>query len=160
MQCSIGICSSALCLGTSWMKLLTMSCSAFSPLTVTKHEIFSFLLIANVRTVYRALPYTGCCPVSCSNTCKWQYAVADMHGERLKHSLSVQLLEGRVGHGIIHAFAAFDSLSPDSPTQMFKINLETLISRIGLLAFLSFCSILTSFDNLRSRKQANKIARH
>ena len=37
------------------------------------------------------------------------------------------------------AFAAFDSLSPDSPTQMFKINLETLISRIGLLVFLSFC---------------------
>ena len=48
---------------------LTMSCRAFSPLTVTKHEIFSFLLIAKVRTVYRALPYTGCCPVSCSSTC-------------------------------------------------------------------------------------------
>lgn len=38
----------------------TISESAFSPLTVTEQEIFSFLLIANVRTVYRAFPNTGC----------------------------------------------------------------------------------------------------
>ena len=46
-----------------------MSCSAFSPRTVTDVEIFSLRLMEKVRTVYRALPNTGCCPVSCSKTC-------------------------------------------------------------------------------------------
>ena len=49
---------------------LTRSCIAFSPRTVTEQEIFSFLRMANVRTVYRARPNTGCCPVSCSSTCR------------------------------------------------------------------------------------------
>ena len=48
----------------------SMSCMAFSPRTVTYAEIFSFLRMPNRRTVYRALPYTGCCPVNCSSTYK------------------------------------------------------------------------------------------
>lgn len=47
----------------------SISCSAFSPRTVTKADIFSFRRIPNRRTVYLALPYTGCWPVSCSSTC-------------------------------------------------------------------------------------------
>lgn len=47
----------------------TMSCRAFSPRTVTDVEIFSLRLMEKVRTVYRAFPNTGCCPVSCSKTC-------------------------------------------------------------------------------------------
>ena len=46
-----------------------MSCIAFSPRTVTEVEIFSLRRMEKVRTVYRALPNTGCCPVSCSSTC-------------------------------------------------------------------------------------------
>ena len=50
-------------------RILTMSCRAFSPRTVTEQEIFSLRRMANVRTVYRAFPNTGCWPVSCSSTC-------------------------------------------------------------------------------------------
>ena len=36
--------------------------------------------------------------------------------------------------------AAFCNLSPDSPTQMFSTSLDTRISRMELLAFLSLCN--------------------
>src|SRR3989338_7218350 len=42
--------------------------AAFSPRTVTWHEIFSLRRMPNVRTVYRALEKTGVWPVSCSST--------------------------------------------------------------------------------------------
>jgi hypothetical protein len=39
----------------------------------------------------------------------------------------------------LHTLAAFCSRSPDSPTQMLSTSLDTRISRMGLLAFDSFC---------------------
>ena len=44
--------------------------SAFSPRMVTLVEMRSLRLMPNVRTVYLAFPKTGCCPVSCSKTCR------------------------------------------------------------------------------------------
>ena len=39
---------------------------------------------------------------------------------------------------LLRTLAAFESLSPDSPTEMFRMSLATLISRMGCPAFLSF----------------------
>ena len=64
-----------------------MSCIAFSPRTVTDVEIFSLRLMEKVRTVYRALPNTGCCPVSCSKTCTAQNRAGYSH-----HAIAVGLL--------------------------------------------------------------------
>ena len=130
-------------------ELLTLSprskiSSAFGPLTVQWTAIFSLRRIPKERTVYLALEKTGCWPVKDSNTCKKinfecseSFKFLDPFLESFIQSVSLKNLQ--------FTFAALVSLSPDSPTQMFKQSLRILVSRMGFFALAS----LTILDEMK-----------
>lgn len=104
--------------------------SALAPRTVQWTAIFSLRRIPKDLTVYLALEKTGCWPVSCSNTQKIRVLIVPLSGYKGKFT-----------------FAALVSLSPDSPTQIFKHNLRMCKSLMGffVLSLTSRFSFFATF---------------
>ena len=109
---------------------------AFSPRTVTHAEIVSLRRMENCRTVYRARPKLGFCPVSDSSTRAWEGGGGGWEGGR-------DVGGGGGSSGVpsppCHRAqrTAYVSRSPDCPVEMLSTSLSTFTSRIRLLAFFS-----------------------
>lgn len=99
--------------------------SALAPRTVQWTAIFSLRRIPKERTVYLAFEKTGCWPVSCSKTYKTRNVTC--------YYISTFKLIKCAAEEWIRTLAALVSLSPDSPTQMFRHNLRIRRSRIMFL---------------------------
>ena len=107
---------------------------AFSPRTVTHAEIVSLRRMENSRTVYRARPKLGFCPVSDSSTRAWEGGVGGRVG-----GMSEAVVGAAAFLSPCHRAqrTAYVSRSPDCPVEMLSTSLSTFTSRIRLLAFFS-----------------------